>query len=242
MSETQRERLREAIQARRQMYGEDEPEKVLDQKGLLAIRGMEHVEQVIPAAHVYGSASIEGHAESSNAFGVPLDSTFHSSRVIAGRFFNNAREQSAIVNEFFAYRLGFTDESAIKSLVGKTLRFEVREIHGYNIAAAGRGGRIGRNSAPGGRGQMAAQALLARLPAFLADLGLSSKSGSNSPAQTDTLVKEFKIVGVTRLPSAKDQGAGTPYIRMPKSCFRWKPLSTWSFKSRGRPNKGWPPL
>src|ERR1700722_3369382 len=179
MSAAQRDRLRQALQTRKQWEDPDPPEHIVNQEKLNAIAKLEHVEKVVPMSFQNGAVTIDGHMDFANAFGVASDSEFHRKRLIAGRFFNDANERSAIVNEVLAYRLGFIDEDSMTGLVGKTLRFQIRQIHGYGAAAAARRTGSGKNRGLGRGQQDAAVALLARqLPTFLAGLGLSSKGRS----------------------------------------------------------------
>jgi putative ABC transport system permease protein len=211
MSEAQRERLRQAIQTNQQ-FAEPEPSAhVLDQEKLRVLSQLEHVEKVVPITFQNGVVTIAGHSETTNAFGVDADSQYHRKRLVAGRFFNDSHEHAAIVNELLAYRLGFVDEASMTGLVGKTLRFEIRKIHGFGSAQ--RGGS-GNNRAAGNRQEGGALVRLAqRLPALLADLGLWSKGDSfgrksadpNAVTDGDTLVRDFTIVGVSRLSTQKER-------------------------------------
>jgi putative ABC transport system permease protein len=214
MSEAQRERLRQALQTRKQWEDPEPPEHIVNQEKLNAIAKLEHVEKVVAMSMQNGSVTIDGHMDFANAFGVAPDSEFHRKRMIAGRFFNDPNERSAIVNEVLAYRLGFIDEASMTGLVGKTLRFQIRQIHGYGAAASTRRAGSGRNRALGRGQQDAALALLARqLPTFLAGLGLSSKgqaagqrrADSSVATDADTLTREFTIVGISRLSDAKER-------------------------------------
>ena len=213
MSAAQRDRLRQALQTRKRWEDPEPPEHIVNQEKLHAIGKLEHVEKVVPISWQNGAVTIDGHTQTANAFGVAADSEFHRKRMIAGRFFNDPNERSAIVNEVLAYRLGFIDEASMTGLVGKTLHFQIRQIHGYGAAASARRAGNGRNRAVGRGQQNAALALLARqLPTFLAGLGLSSmgrspgQGGAESAAtDADTLTREFTIVGISRLSDAKER-------------------------------------
>ena len=149
MSEAQRDRLRQALETRKQWEDPEPPEHIVNQEKLHAIGKLEHVEKVVPISLQIGAVTIDGHMEFANAFGVATDSEFHRKRMIAGRFFNDPNERSAIVNEVLAYRMGFIDEASMTGLVGKTLRFQIRQIHGFGGAATARRAGSGRNRAHG---------------------------------------------------------------------------------------------
>jgi putative ABC transport system permease protein len=204
MPEAQRARIREAIRDRQNWEYGPTPVKVVTREKLRELGSLEHVEKVIPAPWQFGVARVDGHNQDVNAFGVPPDSEYHRRRLIAGRFFDGVNEPSAVITEFLAYRMGFVDEAAIKNLVGKTLRFEIRAING-RLDRSGLRRLTGSDTKPASDAGLGA--FVQQLASMLARLGLagSRSPSADSASDDETLAKVFKIVGITRMPTSDEK-------------------------------------
>jgi putative ABC transport system permease protein len=124
MSDARRERIREALSGPPDQVVRRPPGKVLDENSLRAIAQIDHVEAAIPLTWQFGVATVDGHKWDATTFGVLPNSDDYRKRLLAGRFLTDDHERSAVISELLAYRLGFADDAALNSLIGKKLRFQ----------------------------------------------------------------------------------------------------------------------
>jgi putative ABC transport system permease protein len=212
MSEEQRARIRDATRERQAFEGGATQNNVVTREKLRELGTLQHVEKVVPAPWQFAMATVQGQTQDATALGVLPDSKYHRRRLMAGRFFDGPSENSAVMSEFLAYRMGFVDESAIKNLVGKTIPLELRGISGR----ANRTGSRRRNGADANSLSGAALGSLVRqVAAALSKLGITSSRFpfANLASETDTLTKDFKIIGMIRLPTKEEKE------------FRWDALN-----------------
>jgi putative ABC transport system permease protein len=204
MSEAQRARIRDATRERQAWEGGATQEKVVTREKLRELGTLEHVEKVVPAPWQFGMATVDGQTQDATAFGVLPDSKYHRQRLIAGQFFDGPSANSAVMSEFLAYRMGFVDESAIKNLVGKTVHFEMHGISGRANRTGSR--RRGGADASALRGA-ALGSLMRQAAATLSRLGITSSRFplANLISDGDTLTRDFKIIGIFRLPTKEEK-------------------------------------
>jgi putative ABC transport system permease protein len=204
MSEEQRARIRDATRERQAWEGGIPQGKVVTREKLRELGTLAHVEKVVPAPWQFGVATIDGQTQDATAYGVLPDSKYHRRRLIAGRFFDDPNENSAVMSEFLAYRMGFVDELAIRNLVGKTVRLEIRGIFGQANRLASR-----RRNGPDASAlsKAALGPVVRRLAATLSKLGLKNLSLplAGLASDGDTLTREFKIIGIFRLPTKEEK-------------------------------------
>ncbi|HVX13751.1 MAG TPA: ABC transporter permease [Pirellulales bacterium] len=211
MSESRRERIRLAIAAREARFAEPDPSALLTRETLDKLAALEHVETVEPDASQSGFAVLGEKSEQTQ-----IDSAFpqhpaHVKRLVAGRFFDEPAERSAVISEFLLYRFGVVDEADVEQTLGRTIRIEIRSYQqGPGLALY----LIKPNYAENSRAERTAvDKIMKSLPAVLDKLDLTpqelellrqSLPGEPQPFP-EPCVGEYTIVGVTREPSEAEE-------------------------------------
>ncbi|MDB5392319.1 MAG: ytrF 1 [Planctomycetaceae bacterium] len=211
MQEDKRDRIRKATLQSKQRFATDRMRIKLTREKLQELAALPHVESVVPVIWQYGTALIDGQAQAVDiGSGRPVDVDCQR-RLVAGRLFESSSETAALVSEFLLYRLGLTDDDAVKSVVGRTLRLEFRPQHhepGFSLSLRK------SDDTDVTREELAVlDKIRAQLPTAVTKLDLN-------PADLQTLQKaihgvarptsgpfhaDFKIVGVLRLRNEEEQ-------------------------------------
>jgi putative ABC transport system permease protein len=213
MSEAKRDRLRRAIDQHNARWGNAvKPNLPLTRDKLAELAALPHVQDITPNMWLWGHAILDHKGQSIDIQPARIEDAFFQERVIAGRYFQSSSEQSVLVSEYLLYRLGVTDEAAVKSVVGKKLRLEVQS----NARQPGFAVILFK---PEGAGEItldeeaALDKIRHRLPTALASLGLTpaqiqllQKSlKGKSPWNSIVATEELEIAGVLRAPTAEEE-------------------------------------
>jgi putative ABC transport system permease protein len=202
MSDARRERMREALTARRRnMAASPIP---LTRGRLDELSRLPHVEAVVPQSWQGGYAVLRERSQSTGISASRVDDSQAREHLIAGRYFESPNEPAVVLSEYLLYRLGVVDDVALNGVLGKKLTLEFRA----------QGGQPGLGMAlfkPDGeeasRDEIAAlEKIKQELPAVLEQLHLSPsqiqvlrKALSGPPRKVEPILqREFTIVGVVR--------------------------------------------
>jgi putative ABC transport system permease protein len=208
MNDAKSARIRKVLVARKTRFNASGPRTPLTQERVQALADIEHVTSVVPNIVLFGWATFHGHTVPSGATSAIPDNAGMRQRVVAGRFFDAADERAVVVNEYFLYECGVTDDAALEGVIGKKLRmefrFEGRPPTGLNFYL----------QKPDGSGQTPEEAsaldkVRKQLPRSLEQFDLTAGERSfllnatRAQAQVPLTViaEEFPIVGVLRLPT-----------------------------------------
>jgi len=126
MSDAKRERLRKALLEYQARHRSNKPHVGLTPERLQALAAIAHVDAVLPVMWQSGYAVLDDRAEATQVAAARPDDIACRNRIVAGRFFDRPNERAAVLSEFLLYRMGITDDADVESVVGKTLRLEVR--------------------------------------------------------------------------------------------------------------------
>jgi putative ABC transport system permease protein len=125
LNDARRERIRKALVNRKLTFNLRGPRSKLDQKRLRDLRGLPHVEAVVPFIRLNGWAGFFGKPPiRASTISVPPDDDSLRQRLVAGRFLDRPNERSALVTELLLYQAGITDDAAIDGIVGQKVRLE----------------------------------------------------------------------------------------------------------------------
>ncbi len=209
MTEARRDRLRRAIKEHHDRWTRFAKPAglLLTRDKLRQLAALPHVQDVAPEYFwLNGHVLYNQHDESADLQAARVEDSFFRQRLVAGRSFENAHEQSALVSEFLLYRLGVVDEAAIGNSIGKKLRLEIRAAKGktgFYVQLLKADGSIETTREE--------EAVLDRirqtLPQSLDKLGLTpaqikllrSAFGRETQWKNATIAEEYEIVGVYRL-------------------------------------------
>ncbi|HVC97167.1 MAG TPA: FtsX-like permease family protein [Pirellulales bacterium] len=207
MSEARRTRIRRALANYQNSLGGDKPAALLTPETLRKLAQLKHVESVEPDVSQNGFVVFDGrdlpiHIESAR----PRDVAY-AKRLVAGGFFEGPAEQAAVVHEFLLYRLGVIDEDAVESVLGRTIRIEIRRAQygpGVRVYLIKPDGTVPSLEETG-----ALAKINARLPALLEKLDLPAEeiellrraAEDAPPPAAEEYELELAIVGVIRAAS-----------------------------------------
>ena len=105
------------------------PSTTLSREKLVELAALQHVECVLPTMYDNCHVMIGDKSQAGMVSGARPADEFLSKRIVAGHGFEKADEASAIVSEFFLYRLGLVDEASAADVIGKTLHLELHSQH-----------------------------------------------------------------------------------------------------------------
>jgi putative ABC transport system permease protein len=209
MSDDKRRRIREALVQQHLQYAPKGPKVALTRDRLAALRELEHVAAVVPIIHESPWATLGDRTQQVSTSSTEPDNDYHRRRLVAGEFFARPDERSAVVSEFFCYRLGIADDDAVRRVIGQKLRLEFRSqppttgLHLYLVKGDGQ---------PHTKEEDAALDNVRRqLPAALDRLELSRddlralRLALQEPPTTTVYQEELTVVGVVRLPTKEER-------------------------------------
>lgn len=196
------------------------------------LRRLPDVEQVRTYRTAFAQVNVGDGTKNGLVYAGPTDDFEPTldAHLIAGRNVAAAATDEAVVSEFMLHRLGLTTDAQMRAAVGQRLRITLglSEFAGGSTLAAllspgGRQEEIGRRQAE------VLDRIAKQLPAQIDKLDLSDAEkavvklmlapkpspGQTAPAPVLSVTAEFTIVGVTRLPDAREPDpadllAGTP--------------------------------
>jgi putative ABC transport system permease protein len=213
MSEARRGRLRRAIAAREASSTEDDPAALLTPETFEKVAALEHVESVEPDASQNGFAIFGEKSETTWINSARPQNPALVKRLVAGRFFDDSAERSAVISEFLLYRFGVVDEVDVGQALGKKIRIEIRTSRkGPGLAVY----LIKPNYAESSREERTVvDKIMKSLPAVLDKLDLTPQEiellRQSLPGQPTELseeekyVAEYTIVGVIREPNEAEE-------------------------------------
>lgn len=211
MSDDKRERIRRALVDYQARLNAGKPRIVLSRETLDKLAGWEHVEAVIPVIRQYGYAVMGEQSDAAEVASIRFDDATIRERLVAGRWFDQPKDEAVLVSEFLLYRLGVKDDDEVSRIPGKKLRlefsahFQESGIGMYLIKADG--GQVTREETA------ALEKIREQLPATLEKLDLTPSEievlrgairPGSQPAKTK-YAKELAIAGVLRLPTQEER-------------------------------------
>jgi putative ABC transport system permease protein len=209
MTEARRERIRDAVAARRRnMAASPIP---LSRERLDELSHLPHVEAVVPQSWQGGEAILGKKSQATGIVASRVDDAEAREHLVAGRYFDSANEQTVVVSEYLLYRLGVVDEAAFDGVLGKKLTIEFRTQgpqSGLSMALFKPDGEDTNRDE-----NAAVEKMKQELPAVLDRLHLSASqiqllrkalSGSRQKIEP-ALSREFTIVGVMRAHLADEE-------------------------------------
>ncbi len=125
MSDAKRERIRQALIAHKNATEGASQPALLSAETLAKLAALKHVQGVEPMISFHDFVLFDGQAIPTYIGSAKPQHAPYLRRMIAGRFFENAAEPSAVVSEFLLYRWGIIDEAAVETVLGKKLRIEI---------------------------------------------------------------------------------------------------------------------
>src|SRR5262249_51524603 len=125
VSETRRERLRQAIIRHRNSTRPSLPKTPLNAEKIEALTELDHVVRVVPQIQLPGRIHFGDKSETISTFGLPANNSLMRDRLIAGDGFHTPHDRSVVLNEFLLYRWGIIDEADLAAAVGKKVRLDV---------------------------------------------------------------------------------------------------------------------
>ncbi|HEV8070624.1 MAG TPA: FtsX-like permease family protein [Planctomycetaceae bacterium] len=202
MSDARRERIREALTARRRnMAASPVP---LTRERLGELSRLPHVEAVVPQSWQGGYAILGKHSQTTGISASRVDDSQAREHLVAGRYFESPNEQAVVLSEYLLYRLGVVDDAALNGVLGKKLTLEFRAQEGQpGLGMA----LLKPDGEDASRDEIAAlDKMKQELPAALEHLHLSPsqiellrKALSGPPRKVEPILsREFTIVGVAR--------------------------------------------
>lgn len=211
MDEDKRKRLREALLAQKRMYSVGGPRVGLTRDRLQALAALPHVESVTPTVQQSGWVALGGRSEQASTCSADPEAPLHRNRLVAGEFFHNPDDRRVVVSEFLCYRLGVTDDAAVRGLVGKPIRLEFRSepptvgLHVYLTR--------GDRQAPTRQEALALEKLRRQLPASLDRFDLAAEerdalqNALKGPPRQEAEVysQDLTVAGVVRLPTKEEE-------------------------------------
>jgi putative ABC transport system permease protein len=211
MDDAKSARIRKALVARKTRFSPGGPRTPLTRERLQALAGIEHVASVVPNVLLFGWATFNGRTEPTGTSSAIPDNAGMRGRVVAGRFFDSADERAVVVNEFFLYQCGVTDDAALEGVIGKTLRmefrFEGRPPTGLNFYLQKQDG-TGLTPEEASALDKVRKQLPRSLERFDLTEGergvLLNATRARPPVQSTVVAEEIPIVGVLRLPSDEE--------------------------------------
>jgi putative ABC transport system permease protein len=203
MSEAKRARMRRALAANQAQFEPRDESVLLTRETLDKLAGLEHVQAVEPDAGQWGFAILDDHSENTLVSSARPDDALYARRLVAGRFFENPSERSAVVSEFLLYRCGIADEQDVESVLGRKIRLEIRRarqepgIALYLIKADGTE-RTREEAVALAKVSQGLPGLLDKLGLTPEEVGLLRQGIASGPAEESEYVEELPIVGVVR--------------------------------------------
>lgn len=229
MTEARRERLRAALDERRQRKVRAVPQPI-DRAALAAIAALDHVEAVTPAVDLGAWLSLEdspaARQDAEPALATPAfqgriaaasEPANYATRLVAGNAPATHDEAVVLVGELLVYEWGFHNEADVDKVVGRKLRVEIRtgvSDPGLLMAMFGNPASASRSD------ERLLARLLKQLPESLDRFDFSAderaalqklltvEAAPDPPRQT-VAVGEYVIGGVLRLltPEERDRAA-----------------------------------
>jgi len=124
MSDARRERIREALTARRRnMAASPIP---LTRERLDELSRLPHVEAVVPQSWQGGYAVLRERSQSTGISASRVDDSQAREHLVAGRYFESPNEPAVVLSEYLLYRLGVVDDVALNGVLGTKLTLEFR--------------------------------------------------------------------------------------------------------------------
>ena len=217
MSEAKRKRIGKALVRTWGRSHERKERKRLDLDAIEVLQAIEYVERIDPAIWLGGKAFWDRKTENAQIASMPTGATFLNSRLLAGRLFDSQDGASAIVNEYFLYRLGLVGDDAASAALGGTVRFEYtagqnEQIDLVQMMAFG-------PKAMSKKETQALESALKRLSGLARFLPIPTEeraalrtvldrlTTTNAPTGS-TYSQDFTIVGVIREPDDDDEKPG----------------------------------
>jgi putative ABC transport system permease protein len=223
MSDARRDRLRQALIRRWPGKPNQDTSKRLTPERLEELAALDHVVAVVPVVWGFGRVRFNNKAERVNVGSAEPDDRQFRERVVVGAVFMADQPRSIMVSEYLLYQLGIQDEADAAKVVGKKLRLEMSsQPFRFNSILALLGGEWGNLSS-------AEEDLLGKvadgLPAVVTRLELTAgeremltkllkrprtRLGPSAPV---TLVEDFTITGVLRVPTREEMRDRFLHIR-----------------------------
>ena len=133
MTDERRERIREAMESEWRRQQRRDNQWKMTSETLEDMRQLPHVVTVVPEIYMSSTAFIDGQqAVGAVVSADPLSRSFRE-RVIFGEAITEDERDAVLIDEYFAYRLGFQSDSELNSLVGREIEIEYR-IDGGGIS------------------------------------------------------------------------------------------------------------
>jgi putative ABC transport system permease protein len=200
-----RERIRKVLSQRDQQRNSGQEPVNLTRDRLDALSRIAHVRQMVPIVGGSVVAILRNRPEEASvSSGAGEDPEFRK-RIVAGRAFESDHEQSVLLSEMFAHRIGLVDDADLDQVIGKPLRIEIRgqeDGPSFNVSLGG------RSKGNGSRDEQSALRQLAwQLPGVLDRLSLTGeetaalrKALGQEPAKVEpaVIVDDFRVVGIFR--------------------------------------------
>ncbi len=205
MAPERRERIRKIL-AQRPRQGDSGQEQVnLTQDRLEALARIPHVERMIPIVGGPVVATLGNRPEEASvSSGAGEDPEFRK-RVVVGRTFNSDDEQSVLLSEMFAHRIGLIDDADLDQVLGKPLRVELRgqeDGPSFSVSLAD------RSRSSGSRDEQSALRQLAwQIPGALDRFSLTDEEiatlrkalrQKSTAAEPVVVADDFRVVGIFR--------------------------------------------
>ena len=210
MSQAKHRRIHQALVAEQEG---GKPGVFLTPEMLAKLAAVEHVQSVEPNVSQFSYAAFEDKTQAAQIVSAPPQQTPYRKRMVAGQFFDDPAERSAVVSELLLYRWGIADDAAVENALGKKIRLTIKNydqkpgLNVYLIKPAGVAAGLDEGSL--------LNKVRSQLPSIIDQLELSSNERellrqvsadkSTNDDEPEEYVAEFPIVGVFREPSEEEQ-------------------------------------
>lgn len=214
MGVEKRNRIREALQVQKRAESTSRSRHLIDTAKFAKLKTLEHVKDVIPIVNMHGKSKLDQQSQGAGIGSAQSDNPDLLKRLVAGRTFDSPSENAVLVSEFLLYRLGIVDEAAQQAAVGKTLTLEFRSQKKgssffYFALSKPDDARITPEE------QVVIEKIQAQIPSVIDQMQLSPtdqtvlKNAIRGPVSVlpETIVTEFKIVGILRLTTVDEEQA-----------------------------------
>jgi putative ABC transport system permease protein len=204
MAPDRRERIRKVL-AERDSDGNTVEQVNLTPARLETLSRIPHVRLMVPIVHSPVVATLGNRPEEASVSSGAGEDPELRKRIIAGRAFDSDDEQSVLLSEMFAYRIGLIDDADLDQVIGQPLRVEIRGQEAgpsLNVFLTDRSKASGSLPEQGALRQLAWQ-----LPGALDRFSLTGEESAalqkairQEPAKVEPLVvaDDFRVVGIFR--------------------------------------------
>jgi len=203
MSDAKRQRIRKSLMRTLTNKHTHAPLAPMDPKGLERVRALDHVVRVEPFIYIPAKASLDGASQDAFATSNNAAVDFLRDRLLAGQLLTPDGGPTALVHEYFLYRLGIAGDD-VHSVLGRTIRLEphTRPPSKFDLAVEMALGFKEARTLESGLKRMAALVRSVPIPpdeqTVLLKLFEPTATLSPSAKPPGTYSREFTIVGVVR--------------------------------------------